>query len=248
MTAKIIFLAGASGAIGKRLVPQLVDAGYVVFGTTRSSERARAVGNLGATPIVVDVFDHSQLTKVLCELRPDVVMNQLTDLPKTLTGPLSEQVVQANSRLRDLGTRSLIDAALVAGVHRFIAQSLAWIYAPGPTPHGEDDPLENNATGTAAITNAGVIAAERMTLNSPPLEGVVLRYGQFYGPDTWNTAQNGMVPVHVDAAAHAALLAIETPHIGIFNIAEEKGLISAEKARRELGWSPDFRMHPRAAA
>ena len=81
-----------------------------------------------------------------------------------------------------------------------------------------------------------------MTLASPPLEGVVLRYGQLYGPGTWNTAQNGPVPVHVDAAAYAAMLAIERAQPGIFNIAEEKGLVSAEKARRELGWSPAFRL------
>ena len=83
---------------------------------------------------------------------------------------------------------------------------------------------------------------ERLTLDSPPLEGVVLRYGQLYGPGTWNTAQGGRVPVHVDAAARAALLAIDTPHRGVFNIAEEKGLVSAERARKLLGWSAGFRL------
>jgi nucleoside-diphosphate-sugar epimerase len=248
MTPQIVFLAGASGAIGKTLVPQLVDAGHIVFGTTRSPERARELKNLGATPVVVDVFDRSTLAQSLRVAQPSIVMHQLTDLPKTLAGPLSEKVLQANSRLRDEGTRNLIDAALGAGARRFIAQSLAWVYASGPTPHGEDDPLDRNAGGTAAITNASVIALERMTLNSSPLEGVVLRYGQFYGPGTWNTAQNGTAPVHVDAAARAAVLAIETKHVGIYNIAEEKGLISAEKARRALGWSADFRMRSRAVA
>ena len=74
------------------------------------------------------------------------------------------------------------------------------------------------------------------------LEGVVLRYGQFYGPGTWNTAQNGPLAVHIDAAAHAALLAVEAKHTGIFNIAEENGLVSIERARCELGWSPAFRL------
>ena len=96
--------------------------------------------------------------------------------------------------------------------------------------------------------HAGVIALERMTLHSPPLEGVVLRYGQFYGPGTWNTAQNGRLAVHIDAAAHAVLLAVEANHTGIFNIAEENGLVSIEKARRELGWSPGFRLHEKEAA
>jgi nucleoside-diphosphate-sugar epimerase len=93
-----------------------------------------------------------------------------------------------------------------------------------------------------ATSLAGVLALERLTLESPPLEGVVLRYGQLYGPGTWNTAQGGRVPVHVDAAAHAALLALVSPHAGVFNIAEEKGLVSCEKARRLLGWSADFRL------
>ena len=87
-----------------------------------------------------------------------------------------------------------------------------------------------------------------MTLNPPPLDGAVLRYGQFYGPGTWNTAQNGTAPVHVDAAAHAALLAIEAKHGGIYNIAEETGFVSSEKAHRELGWSADFRVRSVAVA
>jgi nucleoside-diphosphate-sugar epimerase len=248
MATQVIFLAGASGAIGKRLVPQLVEAGYVVFGTTRSAERAREVEKLGATPIVVDVFNQPALAQALREVRPSVVMNQLTDLPKKLAGPLSEKLLQANARLRAQGSRNLIDAALAAGARRFISQSLAWVYAAGPTPHGEGDPLDGSATGTAAITNAGVIALEQGTLNSPPLEGVVLRYGQLYGPGTWNTAPNGVVPVHVDAAARAALLAIDAKHVGIFNIAEENGFVSAAKARRELGWSADFRMPSRVMA
>ncbi|HEY6456626.1 MAG TPA: NAD-dependent epimerase/dehydratase family protein [Steroidobacteraceae bacterium] len=248
MAAQIVFLAGASGAIGKRLVPQLIDAGYQVFGTTRAAQRAGELENLGATPIIVDVFDHSRLLQALREVRPSIVMNQLTDLPKTLAGPLSEKSLLANARLRDLGTRNLIDAARSAGAGRFIAQSLAWLYAPGPTPHREEDPLEASASGTAAITNPSVIALEQMTLNSPPLVGVVLRYGQFYGPGTWNTAQDGNVPVHVDAAARAALLAIAATHTGIFNIAEEKGLVSTAKARRELEWSADFRMRSPAVA
>jgi nucleoside-diphosphate-sugar epimerase len=237
-----VFLAGAGGAIGARLVPQLIDAGYTVFGTTRSLEKARRLEVLGATPVVLDVFDRSVVFQAVRQARPRVVMHQLTDLPKTLAGPLSEEALEANARLRDEGTRNLVDAAIAAGARRFIAQSLAWVYAPGPEPHIEDDWLAVEASGAAAITIAGVMALERMTLHSPPLEGVVLRYGQLYGPGTWNTAQSGRVPVHVDTAARAALLAIEAKHAGIYNIAEEKGLVSAARARRELDWSADFRM------
>jgi hypothetical protein len=118
----------------------------------------------------------------------------------------------------------------------------------GPTPHRENDPLDWDTQGPSAATVPGVIALEQLTLNSPPLKGVVLRYGQFYGPGTWNTAQNGPLPVPIDAAARAALLEVETKHTGIFNIAEENGLVSSEKARRELGWNAGFRLAVHAAA
>lgn len=234
-----IFLAGAAGAVGTRLVPLLVGAGHEVWGTTRSREKADALRAAGATPVVVDVYDRAALLRAVREARPDVVMHQLTDLPKSLAGPPSEAVLAANARVREEGGRNLVDAALAAGARRFVAQSLAWVYAPGREPHTEDDPLDIGAGGTSL---RGVVALERMTLGSPPLEGVVLRYGQLYGPGTWNTAQGGRVPVHVDAAAHAALLALDTPHLGVFNIAEEKGLVSSERARRLLGWDPGVRL------
>jgi len=237
-----IFLAGAAGAVGRRLVPLLLGAGYAVWGTTRSKDKGEALRAAGASPVVVDAFDRAGLSKALREAQPEVVIHQLTDLPKTLAGPLSEEVLKANARLREEGTRNLVEAALAAGVRRFIAQSLAWLYAPGGEPHAEDDPLDHDAKGPARISVAGIVALERPTLGSPLLEGVVLRYGQLYGPGTWNGAANGPVPVHVDAAAHAALLAAGSPHAGIFNIAEEKGLVSSERARRLLGWSPDFRL------
>jgi nucleoside-diphosphate-sugar epimerase len=95
------------------------------------------------------------------------------------------------------------------------------------------------------VTVQAVIALERAVLESPPLRGVVLRYGMLYGPGTWGEAPSGNVPVHVDAAAHAAVLALQGEHTGIFNIAEEAGLVSAAKAHRELGWSPEFRLQAR---
>jgi len=144
--------------------------------------------------------------------------------------------------MRSQGTQNLVDAALGAGVRRLVAQSIAWMYAPGKEPHSEDDPLDIDARGTRAITVAGVVALEKLVLNSPPLRGLVLRYGQLYGPGTWNTAQDGPVPVHVDAAAFAALLAARSERVGVFNIVEERGKVSAQKARRELGWEAAFRL------
>lgn len=246
MAAQTVFLAGAGGAIGRRLIPQLIEAGHRVFGATRRVDTAAKLKELGVTPVVVDVFDSANLMDAVREARPSVVMNQLTDLPKTLAGPLSEKVLKDNARLREEGTRKLVDAAIAAGARRLISQSIGWLYAPGPQPYREADPLDTNASGARAATVAGVVALERMTLNSPPLEGVVLRYGQFYGPGTWNTAQNGPLAVHVDAAARAALLSMEARQTGVFNIADENGMVSTERARRELGWSAAFRLHERA--
>ena len=240
-----ILIAGAGGAIGRRLVPQLIAAGHTVFGTTRSSERAALLQRLGAVPIVVDIFDRQALIDAVREARPDTVMHQVTDLPQSLAGgALSEQVLAGNARVRAEGGRNLVDAALAAQAQAFIAQSLAWLYAAsspaGQGPHTETDPLDS--AGTSKSTVEGVMALEQMTLQSPPLRGVVLRYGMLYGPGTWNATAAGDVPVHVDAAAHAALLALHPQRRGVFNIAEERGFISAAKAHRELGWQPEYRL------
>jgi len=245
MTAQRIFLAGASGAIGRRLVPQLVQAGHTVLGTSRSPERAAQLRRLGVEPVIIDVYDRQGLIDAVRAARPDCVMHQLTDLPATLGAGLSEAMLENNARVRAEGGRNLVDAALAAQARCFIAQSLAWVYAPaaeGRGPHREADPLDTEVRGTPRRTVEGVVALERMTLHSPPLRGVVLRYGMLYGPGTWNAAPSGNVPVHVDAAAHAALLALQPGAQGIFNIAEERGLVSAARARDELGWQPDYRM------
>ena len=236
-----IFLAGAAGAVGRRLVPLLLGAGHGVWGTTRSADKAGPLRATGVVPVVLDVFDARDVSRAVSEATPSVVIHQLTDLGKVASGSIPEAVLEANARLREEGTRNLLEASVAAGARRFVAQSIAWMYAPGPEPHAEDDALQRDAAGAAAISLAGVLALERLTLNAP-LEGVVLRYGQLYGPGTWNTAQGGRVPVHVDAAAHAALLAVDSPHTGVFNIAEEKGLVSAERARRLLGWNASFRL------
>jgi nucleoside-diphosphate-sugar epimerase len=247
MVAKRVFLAGASGVIGASLVPQLIQAGHTVFGTTRRKQKAPWLRSLGAQPLILDVFDRDAVVRAMGQTRPEIVINQLTDLPKQLAGPLSARALEANAQLREEGSYNLIAAARAAGTRRVIAQSLAWLYAPGRKPHVEDDPLDLEVQEADAMTIHGVVALERLTLGSPPLEGIVLRYGQFYGSGTWNTAQNGPVPVHVDAAAYATVLAVATPHLGIYNIAEEKGLISADKARRELGWDAGFRLQRHAA-
>ncbi len=237
-----IFLAGATGAIGQRLAPLLRNAGHRVTGTTRSEAKATALRALGITAVVVDVFDAEALSRAVKVAQPDIVIHQLTDLPPGLEPSLMAAALARNARIRDEGTRNLVQAALAAGARRMIAQSIAWIYAPGQTPHVESDPLKVEADGSHNVSIAGVVALERATLQSPPLEGIVLRYGQIHGPGTGSDTPRAMAPLHVDAAAYAALLAVDRGAPGIYNVAEPNDLISSAKACDELGWNADFRL------
>jgi nucleoside-diphosphate-sugar epimerase len=231
-----IFLAGATGAIGKRLVPLLRKAGHHIVGTTRSTAKADALRAAGVEAVVVDVFDAPVLTREVSAARPDVVIHQLTDLPPGLDPGRMAEAGPRNARIRSEGTENLVRAAL-----GLIAQSIAWMYAPGRQPYTEADPLDIHAQGARATTVAGVVALERLALTSPPLQGVVLRYGHLYGPGTG--ADRAEAPsLHVDAAAAAALLAIEKADAGVYNIAEPSGYLSIEKARRDLGFDPSFRL------
>ena len=235
-----IFLAGASGAVGQRLIPQLLAAGHEVMGTTRSAEKAEKLLALGVEPFVVDVLDAETLSRAMLAVRADIVIHQLTDLPPGLDPSRMGEAVVRNARIRDEGTRNLVAAAVASGVRRMVAQSIAWAYAPGPEPHGEADPLDGGASGNRGISVGGVIALEKAVLNAP-FAGVVLRYGQLYGPGTGTDTAAGASPVHVDAAAYAALLALDKGAPGAFNVAEPNPAVSTQKAVDELGWRPDFR-------
>jgi nucleoside-diphosphate-sugar epimerase len=239
-----IFLAGAAGAIGRRLVPLLLGAGHHVVGTTRSTSKAAALQAAGIEPVVLDIFDTARLTRAVSAARPEIVIHQLTDLPPGLDPRQMAEGTKRNARMRSEGTQSLVSAVLASGVHRLIAQSIAWMYAPGPQPHAEEDPLDTDAQGTRAITVAGVVTLERLTISSPPIEGIVLRYGHLYGPNTGSDIAGEAPSLNVDAAASAAVLAIEKVRKGIFNLAEPNPYLSIEKARRELGFDPSFRMDP----
>jgi nucleoside-diphosphate-sugar epimerase len=238
-----VLVAGATGVIGTRLLPQLRDAGYEVFGTTRATSKVDRLRAAGAVPIVVDVFRTEALVRAVAEVQPEIVIHQLTDLPPGLDPSRMPEALVRNARIRSEGTRSLVQASLASGVRRFIAQSIAWAYAPGGEPHREQDALDLASEGSRAITVQGVVELERWTLSSRALEGVVLRYGQLYGPGASRSNAEGSAPVHVDAAAQAAVLAIARGAPGLYNIAEETEYVSSAEARRELGWNPDYR-HP----
>ena len=236
-----IFLAGAGGAIGRRLTPLLRAAGHTVAGTTRSKDKAAAIATLGAEPVVVDVFDAQALARAVKAAAPQVLMHQLTDLPFAPGTPRYDEGLERNARLRIEGTRNLANAAKAAGVRRMITQSIAFVYAPGDGTRVETDALDVAATGARKRTVDGVIALEQATLELP--EGIVLRYGYLYGPGTWYPNEKRAKPaLHVDAAAQAALLTVSKGKHGIYNIAEDDGEFSVEKARRELGFDPAFRL------
>jgi nucleoside-diphosphate-sugar epimerase len=236
-----IFLAGATGVVGRRLATLLRNEGHEVAGTTRTSAKATLLRELGAMPVVVDVFDATALAEALAAARPDVVIHQLTDLPSAPGTPGYPAAQEANRRLRIEGTRNLMQAAKHAGVRRAVAQSIAFIYAPGEGARSEDDPLDLAAEGVRQHTVQGIVALEREVLHTSGIAGVVLRYGYLYGPDTWYDAAPKPPSVHVDAAAHAALLAA-THGAGIYNIAEDGGAVSIAKAKRDLGFDPAYRI------
>jgi len=243
-----ILLAGATGAIGRRLSPLLLEAGHTVFGMTRSRESASTLKAAGLAPVIADVFDAETLVQAVAWAAPTLIIHQLTDLPPALDPARMGEAVGRNARIRREGTRNLVAAALAAGADRMIAQSIAWAYAPGPEPHAETDPLDLDAEGVRAVSVGGVVALERAVLQTPPLRGVVLRYGQLYGPGTGFDASQGSAPLHVDAAASAALLAIDRVEAGIFNIAEPNAYAATDAARRALGWDSGFRLRPAVAA
>lgn len=236
-----IFVAGAGGVIGRRMVPLLVADGHEVAGTTRSRDKADVIASLGAEPVVIDVFDAAALTVAMKVTQPEVVIHQLTDLPTQPDPEALKAALPRNARIRIEGTRNLINAALEAGAVRMVAQSIAFVYAPGPLPHQEDDPL-GPLEGDWGPTVRGVLALEQAVVGTPKLIGIVLRYGQLYGPETWTETPPTEMKLHVDAAAQAARLAVTRGAPGIYNIAEDDGSLRIDKARRELGFEPSFRL------
>ncbi|MGW2095106.1 NAD-dependent epimerase/dehydratase family protein [Promicromonospora sukumoe] len=179
-----IFLAGATGVIGSRLLPLLVAAGHDVAGTTRSPDRAGMIERLGGSPVVVDVYDLDALTVAVADAKPELVMHQLTDLPDDAEAIPARAA--ANSRIRTEGTANLLTAARAAGASRVLAQSIAW------TPSGRGDAV---ARHEAAVLDVG---------------GVVVRYGQLYGPGTYYATEPPSHPrIHVDDAARRTVPLLE---------------------------------------
>jgi 2-alkyl-3-oxoalkanoate reductase len=233
-----VFVAGASGAIGRPLVPKLVASGHEVTGTTRSEASAEAIRAAGARAAVLDVFDREALTAAMRESGAEAVVHQLTALPDRLDFK-DPKLYEATNRLRGEGTRNLLDAARVVRARRFVSQSVAFLYAPvGGLVKSEDDPPITNAPGPFGSGLRTLVEMERAVLDA---DGIVLRYGFFYGPGTYygedgsTTAdvRRRRLPIvgrgtgvtsfiHVEDAADATVAAVERGASGVYNITDDE--------------------------
>ena len=192
-----VFLAGASGVIGRQLTPLLVEAGHTVAGTTRTERKADLVRGLGAEPVVVDVYDAGALRDAICAFEPEMVMHQLTDLPDDAAKVAASR--ESNARMREEGTANLVHAARAAGASRFLAQSIAWDLDPEYAGRLEEH--------------------ERLTLGFHGA-GVVLRYGQLYGPGTYYEEDPPEPPaIEIREAARRTMKCLDAP-TGVVTIAE----------------------------
>ncbi|PFD41919.1 dTDP-glucose 4,6-dehydratase [Bacillus cereus] len=228
-----IFVAGATGVIGRNLLPMLINEGHTVYAMIRSDSQKESLKNLGVLPVIADVFNRKEVFSVLKETLPDVVIHQLT--------ALSTWNLEDNARIRIEGTRNLVDAAKNVGVKKIIAQSISWAYESGDKLATETDPLDFYAPMPRQVTINGIAKLEETVSELP--EAVILRYGTLYGPGTWY-AENGVFAnqvrnneiiatdgmssfIHVEDAARAAVLALDWPS-GIVNIVDDSPVTSKE--------------------
>jgi nucleoside-diphosphate-sugar epimerase len=229
-----VFVAGASGAIGTRLVPQLVEHGHEVVGTVHSPGNAERVRALGAEPVVLDLLDQTRVRAAVLEARPDAIVHEATALADATWGRDFDKVFAGTNALRTKGTDALLAAAREAGVRRFVAQSFAsyrYVREGGPVKT-EDDPLDTNPPGNARQSWAAMEYLDRKVVEAG---GIVLRYGLFYGADN-----DGLIEpihkrqypiigdgagvsswIHLDDAAAATVLALEHEGPAIYNVVDD---------------------------
>ena len=231
-----VFVAGASGAIGTRLVPQLIERGHEVIGTSRSPRNAERVRELGAQPIVLDLLDRDAVIEALAAAQPDAIVHQATALADVKFSRNLDRTFAPTNRLRTEGTDALVAAARAADVRRFVAQSFAsFRYArEGGPVKTEDDPLDPTPVSTTRETNAAMRYLDQAVMDAG---GIALRYGGFYG-----AANDGLLApvrkrqfpivgegggvssfIHLDDAAAATVLALEYDgDPAIYNVVDDE--------------------------
>jgi len=235
-----VFVAGATGAVGRPMIRQLRAAGHEVVAATRSERKALLLKELGADPVVADVFDRARLVDAMKAAQPDAVINQLTDLPQSMEPRHLQQIYANNNRVRREGTANLLDAAEAAGAGLFVAQSMGTWYQPvGGAIKSEADPLWTSAPEPIGDAVRTIVQMENDVLARVP-RGVILRYGAFYGPGTWYAADGEIAKrvrsrgfpiigrgegvtsfIHVEDAAAAAVAALSTSASGVFNVSDD---------------------------
>lgn len=260
-----VFLAGATGAIGTRLVPLLVEAGHSVTGMTRSPKKADGLRHAGADAAIVDALDPAAVAVAVERAKPEVIVHQLTAIPATLDLRKFAEQFELTNRLRTEGTDHLLAAARSAGVRRFVAQSYAgWPYArTGGALKTEEDPLDPNPPAAFRETLRAIQYLESAVLQARGIQGLVLRYGGFYGPGN-AIGENGSVVeqvrhrrvpvigggrgvwsfIHIDDAARATVAAVERGAPGIYNIVDDEPAPVADwlpTLARILGAKPPLR-------
>jgi nucleoside-diphosphate-sugar epimerase len=238
-----IFLAGATGAIGRRLVPLLVDSGYEVHAMTRSRSKQRGLSDAGAEPVLADGLDRTAVIKAVMRAEPEVVIHEMTGLSAMKGLRDFDREFSLTNKLRTEGTDHLLEAAVAAGASRFIAQSFGnWNYERrGTFAKREEDALDDDPPAKQRRTLAAIRHVERAVSSSDALEGVALRYANLYGPGTGFAADGEIAPllrdrrfpvmgdgagvwsfVHVDDAARATALAIHRGAPGVYNVADDE--------------------------
>lgn len=248
-----VFVAGATGVIGRPLIRQLINAGHEVAGLTRSEERAVALREAGVEPFIGDVFDLEALLGIVERAAPEVVIHQLTALPKRIDPRKIKSQLAATNRVRIEGTRNLVEAASTSGARRIVAQSVAFASRPdGDRLKTEEDELYHDAPGASVDIVRAIQSLEDTTLGEPRLEGIVLRYGYFYGPGSVYAVDGAFaedvrrrkVPilgsgggvfsfVHVADAAAATVLALDRGEPGVYQVVDDDPAPVAE-------WLPEY--------
>ena len=230
-----VFVAGASGAIGRRLIPQLIDAGHDVIGTHNSPASAELLRTLGAKPVKLDLLDARAVRKVVLDSEPEVIVHQATALANVEFGRNMDKVTAKTSELRTKGTDALLAAAREAGVHRFVAQSVASFsrYArEGGPVKTEDDPLDPTPPKNFGRSAAAMAHLEQAVAD---FGGIALRYGAFYGAandGTIDPVRKRQFPIvgdgggiwswiHLDDAAAATVLALDHDGAAIYNVVDD---------------------------